>query len=263
MLLLNNVTGEYFASNSIESEIKRITNIFREDQKFIIHTKFYPDDDPIDGYRDGYERTKELQLKQAVERLVENIYENISMTQRIDSFQKRVEYVNHTVFCLQTVTNAKEFLELFTESCVYEDQSYCSEKIYLAEAFHRMQKDKNRQRLENAASNFMQKHGLRLITTYKAMRILHDEIESANSRRNDFFSGEQRAERYGAYAMSGCRYTFWEDEDYSRNEFDLESDKLYSLLGYIRDYFPLFWAEYQNTSEEDREHLENEEHMIY
>ena len=103
-----------------------------------------------------------------------------------------------------------------------------------------------RQNLESAAANFARKHktgGVNVLFIQK----VYEELENQKGKQSDWNSGERRAERYATCAASGCRDSFWEDNDYENGKFDAAQDKLYDILNYIQEHLPLLWAKYEST----------------
>lgn len=241
-----------FVSTNVEKEINRIINLFPNDQMFVIETQYAPDYDDDGDYYSPKSSTKsetcEKITREIVESLIkshkEEMYWSVSFIGE-PPIQSVVELFDYVISYLQREISTKEgFFEQFNN--FLGEGEYHNSKIQTKEAYEEKQRIAKRRQLEETAAAFVQQYNLEGIDTFEGMKILHDLINRQNSKREQFFSSECRSERYATYAMSGCRHTFWEDEDYTRNEFDGNLDKLYDLLCYVRDYFPLFWKEYQN-----------------
>jgi len=222
-------------TNDIEKEVQRIINLFPENQQFIVEVQFAPDYDDDGNYYTPAGNSYCLTTEEAIREIVKNFMECENDTVKFDQ---------NVVSILQNITTQETFFQTFQN--FFGEEEYQSSKIQTKENYQEKQRISKRRQLEETAAFFVQKYNLEGIDTFEGMKILHDLINSQNAKREQFFSSESRAERYATYAMSGCRHTFWEDEDYTRNEFDGNLDKLYDLLCYVRDYFPLFWKEYQN-----------------
>lgn len=246
-------------SNNVEKEINRIINLFPKDQEFVIETQYAPDYDEDGDYYSPKSDTKFLTCekitREIVEALIDSQKEEMSWKHRqdislLDNIHTAVEFFDYVVAYLQREISTQDgFYQQFNN--FLGEGEYHNSKIQNKESYEEKQRIAKRRQLEETAASFVQKYNLEGIDTNEGMKILHDLINRQNSKREQFFSGECRSERYATYAMSGCRHTFWEDEDYSRNQFDGDLDNLYNLLCYVRDYFPLFWAEYQNNAIEE------------
>lgn len=250
-----------FCPFNVEKEIQRIVLIFPKDQMFVIETQYAPDYDDNGDYYSPKSSTEfetcEKITRQIVEALIERQKEEMSWKCRqdislFDNIYTTVEFFDYVVSYLQREISTQDgFYQQFNN--FLGEGEYHNSKIQTKESYEEKQRISKRRQLEETAAFFVQHHKLEGIDTFEGMKILHDLINRQNSKREQVFSSESRAERYATYAMSGCRHTFWEDEDYTRNEFDRNLDKLYDLLCYVRDFFPLFWAEYQNNVKDQEE----------
>jgi len=229
-------------TNDIEKEVQRIINLFPENQEFIVEVQFAPDYDDDGNYYSPASNSYCLTTEEAIKEIVKNFMECENDTVKFDQ---------NVVSILQNITTQETFFQTFQN--FFGEEEYQSSKIQTKENYQEKQKISKRRKLESIAAAFVQQYNLEGIDTFEGMKILHNLINNQNAKREHFFSSECRAERYATYAMSGCRHTFWEDEDYTRNEFDGSINKLYDLLCYVRDYFPLFWAEYQNNTQDELE----------
>ena len=106
--------------------------------------------------------------------------------------------------------------------------------------------ESERQNLESAAANFARKHNTGGVNVLFIQKI-YEEIENKKQDQSDWNSGERRAERYATCAASGCRDSFWDDNDYVNGKYDAAQDKLYDVLNYIQEHLPLLWAKYEST----------------
>lgn len=241
------ITYFNFLPSEIQSEINRIINLFPENQEFIIETQFTPDYDYDGDLHCPDKKTENKNINDVTNDIVKEIIkcEKNDLYYK-DSIHNIVVFTQNVIAFLQReISSQKGFFEQFNN--LLGEGEYHNSKIQTKESYEEKQRIAKRRQLEETASAFVSEYKLEAIDTFESMKILHALINQQNSRREQFFSEESKTERYATYSMSGCRHTFWEDEDYARNEFDTNLDKLYDLICYVRDHFPLFWAEYQNN----------------
>jgi hypothetical protein len=247
----------FISNNEIEQEIQRIMNLFPQDQKWIIETKYAPDYDDDGHYSKPSSNTEEKNTETVIRGIVSTLifriiqnsiklgrrhYEKPDTQYVIEKFQDVIYYLQ------REIVNQNDFIKEFNNQ--FGDLEYQSSKISTKEQYTEKLRIQKRRSLEQAAAAFVRQHQLEGIDTFEAMEILHKKINYENSKREHYFSDEWRIERY---AMSDCKHIFWQDEDYSRDQFDNNTQKLYDILCYVRDYFPLFWAEYQNNAQDERD----------
>lgn len=173
---------------------------------------------------------------------------------RVQTEETDIDHVVKSIFCdlndedtayeESLVNSIADVIKAFNE--VNDNFPEYKSTLHIKADYLEKQAETARKNLETAAANFARKHktgGVNVLFIQK----VYEELENQKQDQSDWNSGERRAERYAICAASGCRDSFWEDNDYENSKFDASQDKLYDILNYIQEHLPLLWAKYEST----------------
>jgi hypothetical protein len=132
-------------------------------------------------------------------------------------------------------------VSMVTNSSLFEDGEGGGVSAILTPKDARIMRDKHwALKLQENAVAFCAKHKVEMASV-EFFNALSREIRLAKSRRDDFFGGEQSAERYATYRASGSS-SYFEDNDYMSSKLSKPIQELQELIRFCRIKLPLQYA---------------------
>lgn len=169
------------------------------------------------------------------------VKDNISIAAVVDNIFHEAEE-NEICELESAITDLNSLIRLYNE--FNDNAPYYSEKLHIQSVYKEQAAEKTRQSLETDAASFARKHQTGGVNTLFIQKLL-EEMQSIQQQQSDWNSAERRMERHAICASSGCRDSFWEDNDYENGKFDTRQDRLQKLFDYIQEHLPLLWAKYE------------------
>ena len=202
-----------------QAEIQRIKQLFP--QKFVVKE--------ISSSGDEDSFSPHIRVKN-------NIYiSDIIRDMQLDTVYKSEKDHTDSIQYLQGIEN------LYTLKCYYhgyydygpDGQS----QLYEETEYYEIIQQKKRKELEQVTRNLIQQYGTTDVNK-KFIEKLKEDIKIKQEQMNDFYSGEQRAERYHMN-----KYVYHEDNDYMNTQFNQSIHDLIQVKDWIQTNLPLLWAQ--------------------